>query len=90
MSAKIITYDLDSPGQNYQLLIAEIKRYPNCVKITESCWVINNDQSCVDVRDNLKRFIDENDRLLVARLSGEAAWINVICGTEALKKSLNA
>lgn len=32
--------------------------------------------------------MDSNDRLFVATLTGEAAWYNVICDSDFLKKHL--
>jgi len=88
--AKLITYDLRAPGRNYDNLISAIKSYPNWGKITEAAWVINSTDSCEKIRDNLNAHIDANDRIFVAALTGEAAWKNVICEAEWLKKALSS
>ena len=89
--AKIITYDLRKPetSQDYTRLIAEIQNYPRWCKITESCWVINTPETCVQVRDYLKQFMDSNDRIYVGVLENNAAWSNVICNHDYLKTSLS-
>ena len=87
-SAKIVTYDLCNPGQNYAALIDRIKQYPKVSKVTESCWLISTTWSCAKVRDDLTRFMDTNDKIFVAALTGEAAWKNIICGNDFAKKSL--
>jgi hypothetical protein len=88
MTSKIITYDLRKPGQDYEDLISAIKKYYQWAKITESSWLINTDDSCVMIRDNLNQYLDSNDRIFVGNLSGEAAWRNVICGSDGLKERL--
>lgn len=77
MSCKLITYDLIAPVKNYDKLISAIKTYANTQKVTESCWIINSTDSCVSIRDYLKKSTDSNDLLFVAKLSGESAWSNL-------------
>lgn len=69
----IITYDLDAPGQNYGKLIEKIKTY-HWAKLTESCWCITSSKTSTEIRDDLKSVLDKNDKLFVAKLTGEAAW----------------
>jgi len=85
MSTKIITYDLVSPGQDYDSLIAKIKSYNQRARVTESCWLIATYDSCEEIRDNLLSVMDSNDRLFVAELTGEAYWRNVIAGNTAVR-----
>ncbi|UKJ82884.1 SinR family protein [Priestia megaterium] len=89
MPAKLITYDLDSPGQSYPKIIDAIQSYPNCVKMTESCWIINTNATALAIRDNLKQYIDSNDRILVADLTGKATGINVLCTQDEFTKVFN-
>lgn len=86
--SKIITYDLRTPSRDYEKLTTAIKRYSLSAKVTESCWIIVTEDTCVSIRDNLAQHIDSNDRLFVAALTGEAAWRKVICDNEALKERL--
>lgn len=83
--SKIVTYDLDRPGQNYPKLITAIQAYDN-VKVTESCFIISTDQSCVDIRTYLKTFMDNNDRLFVGELTGNFASYRSIGNGEDLKR----
>lgn len=87
-NSKIITYDLCNPGQNYDKLYEKIKSYGVWAHICESTWFISTSDSCVTVRDNLNSTLDNNDRLFVAELTGTAAWNNVICKADYLKKNL--
>lgn len=88
MSSKIITYDLCAPGRNYDSLISFIKTYPIWARVTESTWIISTEDTCVTIRDNLRKHIDSNDRLFVAELTGVAAWYKVRCNPDYLKKHL--
>ena len=44
--------------------------------------------SSSEIRDNLKSYVDADDKLFVARLTGEAAWRNVLCTDKWLKDNL--
>lgn len=88
MASKVVTYDLCAPGRDYSSLHDAIKSYPGWAKITESCWLIVSDDSCKEIRSNLLAQMDENDRLFIAKLSGEAAWHNALCENEYLKENL--
>lgn len=88
MSSKIIEYDLQQPGTDYNALYKAIKEYGVWAHVTESTWIIKTDESCVAVRNKLIKLMDENDRLFVGELSGEAAWHNTICSNQSLKGSL--
>lgn len=88
MKSIIIEYDLRAPGRDYTSLYSAIKGYGIYDHITESTWFIKTDASCVQVRDHLAAYIDSNDRLFVATLTGEAAWRNVICHNDYLKENL--
>ena len=87
--AKIITYDLCNPGKNYSGLINRIKDYKHC-KITESCWIVSTSWSCIQIRDDLSKYLDNNDRLFVAELTGVAAWKGLMLDSnDNIKKILN-
>lgn len=88
MSSKIITYDLCAPGRNYDKLIEHLKTYPSWARVTESTWFVSSSDSCVTLRDKLKLYIDSNDRLFVAELTGVVAWLNVRCNSDYLKNNL--
>ncbi len=70
----MVGYDLRRPGQDYSSLIRALEAYPNWWHHLDSTWVIKTNDSAATIRDNLRRYIDANDELLVASLSGESAW----------------
>lgn len=75
MSVHIVTYDLHQVGQNYDCLYQKLKGYGTYWHAQGSVWLIDTKQSAAQVRDALTACLDENDKLFVAELSGEAAWL---------------
>lgn len=89
-TAVLINYDLCAPGKNYEELIKSIKESGTWGKVAESCWFLETAYTPKQLRDNLKKHMDENDRLFVAELTGVSAWTNVICDSNWLKEHLEA
>lgn len=74
MTIKMISYDLHKPGQDYNELISAIENYKAYTKINKSDWLIYTTDSCTQIRDNLKKYIDSNDTLFVVELSENPGW----------------
>lgn len=87
-NSKIVTYDLCSPGRNYNSLYEYLKSFPKWAHITESTWFISSDKECFDIAEEINDLIDSNDRIFVAELTGVSAWRNVICDSDFLKENL--
>jgi hypothetical protein len=85
----LISYDLDKPGQNYDGLIGRLRAL-GAVKVLYSEWIFATTASAVAIRDDLRRFVDANDMLLVVGLTGEAAWTSLMIGDQAFKNALAA
>ena len=75
MKSYLITYDLRKPGQNYDELYKAIKAIGSWWHCLESNWIVKSNLSAVQIRDKVSPHIDKNDKLLVAHLSGECAWM---------------
>lgn len=88
MSSKIIEYDLRQPGRDYDALYKAIQDYGIWAHVTASTWFIKTDETCAQVRDKLLELMDDNDRLFVGELTGNAAWYNTICESQFLKDNL--
>ncbi len=89
MPAYWIGYKLEAKGQNYDGLYSAIKDIGGWWRHTTSSWIVTSNSKATDIRDTLKEHIDENDTLIVAKLSGEAAWANIgKNGSEWLKSNL--
>lgn len=74
MNTYLIGYDLNKSGQDYDSLIEQIKTLGSWWHCLDSTWIVKSNLSATDIRDKLSAYIDSNDELLVAKLSGEAAW----------------
>lgn len=74
MTSYIVSYDLHAEGQNYECLYKKLDAYSTRWHVQRSVWVIVTNETAKDIRNNLVSCLDSNDKLLVAKLSGEAAW----------------
>ncbi|MFA4975834.1 MAG: CRISPR-associated protein Cas2 [Thermodesulfovibrionales bacterium] len=74
MKTYLITYDLNRPGQKYNELYEAIKKIGTWWHCLDSNWIVKSNSSAAQIRDLLTPHMDSNDALLVAHLSGEAAW----------------
>lgn len=88
MAAFLISYDLDKPGQDYPRLIERLEQL-GAVRVLLSEWIVNGSHTSASLRDDLMRYVDANDKLLVVRLNGEAAWTKCMVSNERLKQLLN-
>ena len=87
MTCYIISYDLVKE-RDYKGLYEVIKSYSNWTHIAESTWAIVTSDEAKQIRDNLKKHIDSDDRLFVIKSGKEAAWMNVLCENKWLKDNL--
>jgi len=87
-NSKIISYDLRAPGRNYENVYNYLKSFTIWGKLTESTWYISSPKDCVQIRDEIKRLVDLNDRIFVAELNGVAAWTSILMDSNYLKAHL--
>lgn len=73
MALYLVSYDLDKPGQDYPDLIARLEQL-GAQRVLYSEWLLVNSATSAAIRDDLLRFMDANDRILVAELKNNAAW----------------
>lgn len=84
----IISYDLVAPNRNYDELYKAIKAYPVWGRLTESTWAMVSSDNHVAIRDNLKKHIDDDDRLVVIQSGRSAAWTKIMASDNWAKQSL--
>jgi hypothetical protein len=72
-----VDYDLMSPGQDYTSLRNALVAL-GAKPMMKSKWVLQSNSTAAAIRDHLKQFIDSNDRLFVAELSGQWASYNIM------------
>jgi hypothetical protein len=77
MASVLVGYDLNKPetSQDYKALINAIKGLGVWWHCLDSTWIIKTELTTVQIRDRLRAHLDINDELLVAKLTGEAAWV---------------
>lgn len=75
MKSYMIGYDLNKSDKDYDGLIKKIKEISGTWwHHLDSTWIIKTTKSAEEIRNLLSPYIDNNDELLVAHLSGEGAW----------------
>ena len=75
----MISYDLVTPGKDYQTLYDELEEF-SAKRVLESQWVFNRiNTTPAGLRDHFRGFIDSNDRLLIVEIDGDGwAGLNLI------------
>ena len=79
MAVYLVSYDLRNPGRNYAPLWARLVDW-KAQRALESLWLMDTAASAVTIRDDLKQYIDLNDRILITKLAGETAWTTLQAG----------
>lgn len=75
MNVFIISYDLGTKdASRYDQLIGKIKSYQNNICLGESSYLIETDETSLGVRDALRDFLVDGDKLYVGRVTSPAAW----------------
>lgn len=84
----IVIYDLRAPGRNYESLYQAIKNYGTWGKISQSAWAIVSSKNSVEIRDDLMKYLDRNDRLMIVKSGLDAAWVNAMASKDWLQENL--
>lgn len=87
MAIFLISYDLRAPGRDYSRLYAELARI-SAAKITLSDWVVELNQTAIQVRDVMRTYVDGNDRIAVVQLVDWASFNGMAGGVALLKRLL--
>jgi hypothetical protein len=77
MKRFIVSYDLFRPGQNYQQLFNALEAL-GAKRALLSLWVLRGDYKAAAIRDHLMRYIDQNDRIIVAEMGEWATYGTMI------------
>lgn len=71
-----ISYDLISPGQGYEKVIAAIKSLGSWAKVHYSLFYVSTEYSCQQAAEVVRKAMDANDKLIVIDAK-EAYWYNL-------------
>lgn len=83
MSNMFVSYDLYSPGQNYQKICDRIKSLGNSMRVQQSYWYLSTQLSCEVVAQKIQEVMDTNDSLIVVDSSlNNAYWFNIDSNVE--------
>lgn len=75
----LISYDLNSPGQNYEKVIEEIQSLGNWAKVQKSFWYVNSNLTASQAAERIWAKMDKNDSLFVVdSASNDAAWYGLL------------
>ncbi len=84
MAVFVVAYDLNKPRQNYEALLAELRRIDS-FHAQKSLWFVDVPQTRFQLRNALATYLDSNDTLWVHRIfagqwaswemPGAAAWL---------------
>jgi hypothetical protein len=86
-----INYDLRLPGRDYERLYDYIKSLDGWCHLLESCWLVRTWKTAGDVRDELRRFVDANDKVATFDVTGVSWATNFSADTTAwMKRNLAA
>lgn len=70
--AYMISYDLNSPGQDYDGLHSAIRNYEVCnsyMKYLDSTYIITSDLKPKNIFEHLDQFLDSSDNILIMEVN---------------------
>jgi len=74
----IVSYDLNTPGQSYENVIAEIKKQGTWAKVHYSLFYLKSEKTAQQVAEAVWKKMDANDRLIVVDATSDLAyWYNL-------------
>lgn len=79
MAIILVTYDLMAPGKDYKPVHEYLRKYTYC-KGLESVWLLDTTNSTESIRDNLKKLVDNNDKVFVTQIARSWASLSYSCG----------
>ncbi len=68
MKAYSITYDLKSPGSNYEKLYEVIKDTGKWWHFLESTWLVVSNETSQEIWDKIAPVVDKNDFILIIEI----------------------
>ena len=85
MAVYLVSYDLNR-RKDYTRLITRIKQSKAYSQVLYSQWLVQSDQGSKQVRDDLVRYMDADDAVLVAEMSKTVAWRSLMIDDKAMQQ----
>jgi enoyl reductase-like protein len=86
MNSYLISFDLVSPGRNYQPVYDYMEKYTDRMKPLQTVYLIQSARSAEDILNDLQKLVDSNDKVLVININTKvwatynlpntAKWLN--------------
>jgi hypothetical protein len=77
VAIRVVSYDLNKPGQDYQKLYTAIEALGDYVRPLKSAWFVATDRSVQDVYNLLRPHIDDTDSIFVHSWpSSRMGWLS--------------
>lgn len=87
MPVYVVTYDLRKQGQDYESLLAELRRLGGH-RALASFWLLNVDNTAQEVKDHLfNGYMDKNDLIWVSELTKKNTYMAMAGTNEWLKNN---
>lgn len=86
----LIFAELKNSTCGYMKFKKSINAYTRHVKIMNNCWAILSEKDATEIWESLSSTVYADDRVLVVRTEGNAAWHNVSCSNVWLQSNLGA
>lgn len=67
-----INYDLVGPDRDYPKLYAYLRSYGTRARPLKSMWLVRTNKTVSAVRDEINRYVDSNDEVLVIDVTGDS------------------
>lgn len=83
MAVHWVNYDLNKSGQDYTKLIEYLKSHNGWAKPLKSSFFVKTSLSAIELRNQIKKYIDANDDVVVVGVGGKG-W-----ATSGLSDELN-
>ncbi|MCD1258017.1 hypothetical protein B5M42_004070 [Paenibacillus athensensis] len=77
MHLYLVTYELVAPGKHHKKVEEAIAACGACTNPTASTWIVQSKYSAELLCDYIRVPMDDNDKLVVYRLTDECAWHNL-------------
>ena len=85
MALFVVSYDLVA-RKDYPTLTERLEEM-NSVRALASMWLVDVDSTAEEVKNNLRGYIDEDDRLMVIEFSERPKWTLALKGTRQWVKA---
>ncbi len=80
----MISYDLigNEGYEDYKVLIDYIKLFPSATRVLKSQWLIETAKTPAIIRDEISRYIDSDDKILVLDITN-SSWASLRISSDA-------